>query len=103
MYFSTQSVRSSQLNYGRSLIANFVTGLPGVIYAIKNLEDLGTKQLQNWGFVAIAVGSLLLALMGWAVNFGSGNYKANTNAHSAMFILLLLLIFVLNWGVNVSV
>jgi MFS family permease len=49
-------------------------GLPAVVMAIKNLKQLGTKQLQNWGFVAITCGSLLLALMGWAVEFGTENY-----------------------------
>ena len=63
-------------------------GLPGVILAILPLERMGVKALQNYGFLAITIMSLVLAML----------YKADDDGHSLLFVAPCFLIISLNWG-----
>jgi len=67
-------------------------GLPAVILATWQLEQFGAKQMQVWGFVMVAVGSLTLTLLKGIA----------PDEHTLIFAAYLFLIFTLNWGVNVS-
>ena len=66
-------------------------GLPGVVLAILMLRPMGSKRLQGWGFVAIAAASLCFAA---ALYAAAGKWTS--------FALTCVLVFVINWGVNVS-
>ena len=66
-------------------------GLPGVAFAIMLLNVWSSRTLQLWGFVATAAACLALAL---ATTAGA--------SEGVKFALLSLLVFSLNWGVNVS-
>ena len=67
-------------------------GLPGVLLAIWNLERLGSKRLLTWGFVAIGVASVALAV--------SFSYAADNNILN--FLLTCFMVFATNWGCNVA-
>mmetsp|Transcript_14633 Transcript_14633/g.27045 ORF Transcript_14633/g.27045 Transcript_14633/m.27045 type:complete len:475 (+) Transcript_14633:96-1520(+) len=67
-------------------------GLPGVLLAIWNLERLGSKRLMTWGFVAIGVASVALAV--------SFSYAADNNILN--FLLTCFMVFATNWGCNVA-
>ena len=66
-------------------------GLPGVLLAIAMLRPMGSKRLQGWGFVAIAVASMA---------FAASLYVAVDKWTS--FALTCLLVFAINWAVNVT-
>lgn len=70
-------------------------GLPGVVAAIAMLRCLGSKRLQSWGFIAIGASSGMFALVQYIEDTDGANVAAS-------FALTCLLIFFLNWGVNVS-
>jgi PHS family inorganic phosphate transporter-like MFS transporter len=68
-------------------------GLPGVVSAIMLLKPMGSKALQNWGFVAIMVCCLVLAVL----------FKDASHVDPiATFSVFCILMFAMNWGVNVT-
>ena len=77
-------------NFWQNLVASAM-GLPGVLLAIAMLRPMGSKRLQGWGFVAIAVASMA---------FAASLYVAVDKRTS--FALTCLLVFAINWGVNVT-
>ena len=77
-------------NFWQNLVASAM-GLPGVLLAIAMLRPMGSKRLQGWGFVAIAVASMA---------FAASLYVAVDKWTS--FALTCLLVFAINWGVNVT-
>ena len=62
-----------------------------MLLAIAMLRPMGSKRLQGWGFVAIAVASMA---------FAASLYVAVDKWTS--FALTCLLVFAINWGVNVT-
>jgi len=72
-------------------------GIPGVICAIWMIEPMGgPKPLQGWGFVLIGAACSMLSF------FYSGANSTSLVSKWGSFVSCCLLIFALNWGVNVS-
>jgi len=78
-------------------------GLPAVMHAIWVLKSIGSKRLQVYGFISVAVVCVGLATLLWVDGDGGPGIKgAAMKNHWVVFGGVCILIFALNWGVNVS-
>jgi MFS transporter, PHS family, inorganic phosphate transporter len=71
-------------------------GIPACLCAIATLKAVGTKKLQVWGFVFIAVCFVFLATL-----FAPLSHGKNEN-HNALFVCYCFLLFSLSYGPNLT-